>query len=123
MLSGCATPYQSAEFSFRGGYEDQKVNEHIQKIVFMGNGYTAAETVRDYALLRAAEYTKEQHMPYFLLYPDLYAIALGEPVSQVQSWSLLRKPIAYCYVQPLMHWRLGAQDTQLILKRFDQTVS
>ncbi len=53
LTFGCATSYQSTGFT--GGYSDTQLAPDIFRVVFRGNGYTAAERVQDFALLRASE--------------------------------------------------------------------
>ncbi len=65
LLSGCATSYQPLGYS--GGYTEQPIKENVYIVTFKGNGFTAPERVRRYAIYRAAELTKEKGYDYFLV--------------------------------------------------------
>lgn len=68
-LSGCATqtPYQPAEKRGAEGYTETKLGDTRYRITFTGNSTTPAETVKDYALLRAGELTLEKGSDWFQL--------------------------------------------------------
>ncbi len=55
ILAGCATSYHSSGFA--GGFSDTQFAPDAFRVVFRGNGYTSAERVQDFALLRASELT------------------------------------------------------------------
>ncbi len=63
MFLGCSTSYQSKGFS--GGYSESQLGPNIYKIYFKGNGYTSKEKAEDFAMLRAAELTLQNHYRYF----------------------------------------------------------
>jgi len=63
LFSGCATPYQKS--GLLGGYNDMKLQDNIYKVTFNGNDCISKSKVQDYALLRAAELTKEEGYRYF----------------------------------------------------------
>lgn len=65
MLSGCATSYQPMGYS--GGYTERPIKEDVYIVTFKGNGFTAPERVRRYAMYRAAELTKEKGYDYFFV--------------------------------------------------------
>lgn len=60
-LGACATAvgtnYQAAD-SKGYGYSEQRVESDRYRVIFAGDGATSAETVEDFALLRAAELAK-----------------------------------------------------------------
>jgi len=69
LLAACATqtPYKAAEARGAVGYTETALTDNRYRIVFKGNTYTDAETVQDYALLRAAELTLETGHDWFQL--------------------------------------------------------
>lgn len=66
-LLACAsqTPYQAAEGKGEPGYYETIVTKDRYRIIFTGNSITDKETVRDYAMLRAAEVTMEHGFDWF----------------------------------------------------------
>ena len=65
-LLACAsspTPYRSA--SDRFGYSEQQLESNRYRVSFAGNAATGLDTVRDYALFRAAELTVATGHDYF----------------------------------------------------------
>ena len=68
-LGGCATqtPYQPAEKRGAVGYTETQLTNNRYRVTFTGNSSTPAETVKDYALLRAAELTLQQGYDWFQL--------------------------------------------------------
>jgi hypothetical protein len=67
ILSGCATqtPYQPAEKRGAVGYTETQLTENRYRVTFTGNSLTPSETVKDYALLRAAELTLQHGGDWF----------------------------------------------------------
>jgi hypothetical protein len=65
MLGGCATKYQ--EMGFTGGVEAEPVMTDVFRIVARGNGYTSADRVQDFALMKAAETTLAAGGNYFVI--------------------------------------------------------
>jgi hypothetical protein len=65
LLSGCATPYQ--KLGKRGGYSDEKINEHVYRVQFQGNTHSKDELVYKYFLKRSAELTLEKGYNYFII--------------------------------------------------------
>jgi Flp pilus assembly protein TadG len=63
VLAGCGTKYQ--EMGFSGGVSAQRMTSDVVRISARGNGYTSNTTVQDYALLKAAETTKEMGGSHF----------------------------------------------------------
>jgi hypothetical protein len=55
LLAGCVTPYQYSGAT--GGFEDIQLAPDVFRISFQGNGYTSAERVQDFGLLRACQLT------------------------------------------------------------------
>lgn len=53
MLASCQTQYQEGNYS--GGVQAQQIAGDTYRISGQGNGYTAAATIQDYVLLKAAE--------------------------------------------------------------------
>jgi hypothetical protein len=64
-LAGCGTKYQ--EMGFTGGVAAERVTADTIRIKARGNGYTSGTTVQDYALLKAAETTKEMGGSHFAI--------------------------------------------------------
>jgi len=62
---GCATPYQKVGFT--GGYSETRLDEHIFRVNFRGNGYTSAERAADFCMLRCAELTRGHECRYFII--------------------------------------------------------
>lgn len=67
FLVACAseTPYKPAEHRGDYGYTETPLGDNRYRITFEGNSSTPAETVQDYALLRAAELTLSQGYDWF----------------------------------------------------------
>ena len=65
MLAGCAqpTPYQPATDGY--GYREQQLEDNRYRVTFAGNDLTAADTVQNYMLYRAAELTLDEGYDYF----------------------------------------------------------
>jgi hypothetical protein len=63
LFAGCATPYQKAGAT--GGYSETRLDEHVARVVFNGNGYTSGERAADFCMLRCAELTLEHGCRYF----------------------------------------------------------
>ncbi len=62
FFAGCSTSYKAKGFG--GGYTDTQLGQDTYKIYFYGNGYTDKEKVEDFALMRAAEVTLQNHYRY-----------------------------------------------------------
>ncbi len=65
FLSACTTPYQ--KLGKRGGYKEEKLNEHVYRVTFQGNTRTKDEKVYRYFLKRCAELTKLNGYQYFIV--------------------------------------------------------
>jgi hypothetical protein len=64
----CATKYQ--DMGFTGGVMAEPVMTDVYRIVARGNGYTSADRVQDFVLLKAAETTLAAGGNYFVLVDD-----------------------------------------------------
>ena len=67
LLVACAsdTPYKPAEERGDYGYTETPLGDNRYRVTFEGNSVTPAETVQDYALLRAAELTLAKGYDWF----------------------------------------------------------
>jgi hypothetical protein len=65
LLCGCATKYQ--EMGFMGGVEATQIDGNTFRVTAKGNGYTRGETIKDYALMKAAETTLGAGCDYFVV--------------------------------------------------------
>lgn len=65
FLAGCSTKYQ--EMGFSGGVSAQQMTADTFRIVARGNGYTDTTTIRDFAMLKAAEATRQSGGTHFIL--------------------------------------------------------
>jgi hypothetical protein len=114
--AGCATAYRNdAASSFTGGGFQGDGPGHLVRIGFSGNGYTSVETVRRYALFRAAEYAKAQGKPYFLLYPRLLDAARDAPGDLPSVGTVGGKSMAVAFVLLLDQEEPRALQTSAIL--------
>lgn len=68
-LAACATPtpYRPAAERGQEGYTETRLTPNRFRISFIGNTVTPADTVQDYALLRAAELTLQEGHDWFRL--------------------------------------------------------
>jgi hypothetical protein len=62
LLVGC-TPYQ--KMGFMGGVDELQVSDVTYRITAKGNGYTSADRVEDYVMLRASEIAISRGYPGF----------------------------------------------------------
>ena len=85
MLCACGTRYQDMGFS--GGVEAQRITADTYRIVARGNAYTASTAIQDYALLKAAETTKEAGGSHFLIISaaDSTKVEVGQTPSTLQT--------------------------------------
>ena len=67
VLAGCGQPtaYQPAVDGY--GYSEQQIEDNRYRVTFAGNELTAADTVQNYLLHRAAELTLDQGYDYFVV--------------------------------------------------------
>lgn len=63
VLTGCATTYQPSGFT--GGFSETRLAPDRFIVSFSGNAFTAGEQARDFALLRAAELSRDGGYRYF----------------------------------------------------------
>jgi hypothetical protein len=84
-LAGCATKYQ--EMGFAGGVRAEPVMTDVYRIIASGNGYTSADRVQDFALLKAAETTLGAGGNYFTIVneADRTSVAVGQTPGTVQT--------------------------------------
>lgn len=65
LLVGCAMPYRAVGFG--GGYSETRLDAHVARVDFRGNGYTRAERAADFCMLRCAESALEHGCRYFTI--------------------------------------------------------
>jgi hypothetical protein len=65
LLASCQTPYQ--EPGLTGGVTASPITNDTYRISARGNGYTAANTIQDYVLLKAAETTLAKGGTHFVV--------------------------------------------------------
>jgi hypothetical protein len=65
LVNGCATAYQPQGLG--GGFSDTQLAPDVFRVIFRGNGYTAADRAQDFALLRAADLCKQHGFAYFAI--------------------------------------------------------
>ena len=84
-LAGCATKYQDTGFT--GGARAEPVMTDVYRIVASGNGYTFADRVQDFALLKAAETTLAAGGNYFFIVneADRTSVATGQTPATAQT--------------------------------------
>jgi hypothetical protein len=80
FLAGCSTKYQ--EMGFTGGVSAQRMTSEVVRISARGNGYTSNTKIQDYALLKAAETTKEMGGTHFAVISAADATRVGTGVAQ-----------------------------------------
>lgn len=68
FLTACAgTVYQPLGTDMTGGYYHQKYETNYYNVGFVGNGFSDANQVYDYTMLRAAELGRELGFKYFIV--------------------------------------------------------
>lgn len=85
LVSGCATAYGPSGFG--GGYTDTMLQADVFKVSFRGNGFTDAERVSDFALLRAAELTINHGFNYFIIVDNKEATSTAYAAMPSQSYT------------------------------------
>jgi len=65
FISACTTPYQ--KLGKRGGYKEEKINDHVYRVTFQGNSRTKDEKVYRYFLKRCAELTQLNGYQHFIV--------------------------------------------------------
>jgi hypothetical protein len=85
ILCGCATKYQ--DMGFTGGVAAEPVMTDVYRIIARGNGYTSADKVQDFTLLKAAETTIAAGGNYFVVLSeaDRTAVMSGQTPSTAQT--------------------------------------
>jgi hypothetical protein len=65
---GCgATRYGPASQSWKGGYEDSKLQDDSFNVAFSGNGFTSTVRAKNYFMYRCAEITVQNNYDFFIL--------------------------------------------------------
>ncbi len=84
-LGACGTRYQ--DMGFTGGVAAEQMTTDTFRITARGNGYTGNTTIQDYALLKAAETTKEAGGTHFLVISaaDASRVVVGQTASTMQT--------------------------------------
>jgi hypothetical protein len=85
VLIGCATGYTSSGFT--GGYSDTQLAPDVFRVTFKGNGYTSAERVQDFALLRAADLALTNGYTHFGILGEASGASQGSFTTPGQSYS------------------------------------
>jgi len=85
LLAGCATPYQRVGFS--GGYSETRLDEHVARVNFRGNGYTGAERAADFCMLRCAELALEHGCRYFTVLQGGDAVSYSTYTTPTTSYT------------------------------------
>jgi hypothetical protein len=85
LLGGCATKYQ--QMGLTGGVAAEPLMTDIYRIVARGNGYTSADRVQDFVLLKAAETTLAAGGSHFLILEqsDRTKVDIGQTPGVVQT--------------------------------------
>ena len=65
MLCACSTPYQ--EMGLLGGVSATQIDSNTISVTAQGNGYTSNATIKNYALLKAADETLAHGFDYFAI--------------------------------------------------------
>jgi hypothetical protein len=84
-ILGCSTPYKKG--GFMGGYEDCKIQDGVFLVSFRGNGYTSYTKAKNYALLRAAEVTKENGYKHFIILDETRDESIQTVVTPKSSYT------------------------------------
>jgi hypothetical protein len=87
LCAGCSTPYQ--EMGFGGGVEAQQMTANTYRIVARGNGYTSGTAIQDYALLKAAETTKQAGATHFEVISASDASSVGAVTTPGQATTII----------------------------------
>lgn len=107
-LTGCATmtPYQPAAKRGAPGYTETQLGANRYRIVFTGNARTPEETVKDYALLRAAELTLQKG-------DDWFRIASRDNDTKTKSRTTVSPSVGFASVpQTAVYQRCGLLSCQ-----------
>lgn len=63
LLCSCATGYQPKGFT--GGFSESRLDEHVYRVSFEGNGFTSVQKASDMTMMRASELTVKAGYRYF----------------------------------------------------------
>jgi hypothetical protein len=74
-LAGCATPYQ--KMGEQGGFQSRRLSQDSFSVMFLANGFTSPKQADAFALLRAAEITREIGYEYFIVFGDMNQSSLS----------------------------------------------
>jgi hypothetical protein len=85
---------------FSGGVVAQQITANTFRIVARGNGYTAATTIQDYAILKAAETTKQAGGTHFAIISANDASSAGQVVVPGQAYTSVVGNAAYTTYTP-----------------------
>jgi hypothetical protein len=99
LCAGCSTPYQ--EMGFGGGVEAQQMTANTYRIVARGNGYTSGTAIQDYALLKAAETTKQAGATHFEVISASDASSVGAVTTPGQATTIITGSTARTDPPPL----------------------
>lgn len=83
LVAACATPYLPAKGG--KGYEDSQVAADEFRVSFQGNGQASSQQANDFALLRAAQVTREHGFGYFAVI-DITNTSSARPYIQRQQF-------------------------------------
>ena len=79
LLCSCSTPYRPMKNG--AGYSDQQAATNEFRVAFQGDGNTSLEKVYDFAMLRAAEVTRQHGFSHF-------AVIGADNTSSVQKYKI-----------------------------------
>jgi hypothetical protein len=65
LLCACSTPYQ--DMGLLGGVSATQIDANTASVTAHGNGYTSASTIKNYAMLKAADETIALGFDYFAM--------------------------------------------------------
>jgi hypothetical protein len=98
LLCGCATRYQ--DMGLTGGVGAQQITADTFRIISRGNGFTTAETVQDYILLKAAEVTQSAGATHFAIVSAADATRVGSIQTPTTAQTHVIGNTAYTTVSP-----------------------
>lgn len=113
MCSGCATPYKA--HGIAGGYGSITGFGKLDRVYFGGNGYTDLSTAKKYALYRAAEISRKNNKPYFLIYETLNDAARNNFAREPAGFLLKNFPAAEAFVVGVDQPQPGSLSTEAVL--------
>jgi hypothetical protein len=100
-LGACVQPTGYHEMDWTGGASAQKITHDTYRIVARGNGVTYSETVKDFALLKAAETTVAAGGTHFLVVgtDDASSVTVGSTPGRVTT-NVLASSVTTSYRSP-----------------------